>query len=299
MSGAAPGAPGQQPATYRLPPIPSRHREASRQMILRVAEGVSPARAIVLGAGPCDEIPVVELATRFSELVLNDIDPRTVATALDTLEIDQIARAKIRCDAADLTGATEPALARVDAALSTAGDVHQALDGMAAALAGQPAVGLTLAGPWATGSCDLVVASCLLSQLHFHLAHGAAARFEACYPGQGELLRKSEAWTRSLDELARRIEGRFVEDLAQLVAPGGRVYLSESVQMCYVTRVADGGWTSPGTYRMLQTKDLADYVRGKFTVVERDRWEWVVNAPAKTGDVGRLFDVQALVLARQ
>ena len=124
-------------------------------------------------------------------------------------------------------------------------------------------------------------ASCTITWLH-----GAAARFEARYPGQGELLRTSDAWTRSLHDLARRIEERFVDDLAQLVAPGGRVYLSESVQMCYVTLAADGGWTSPGTYRMLRTKDLADYVRGKFTVVERDRWEWVVNAPAKTGDVG-------------
>ena len=91
----------------------------------------------MLGAGPCDEIPVVELASRFTELVLNDIDPRTVRTALDTLEIDQTARGEDplrrlgpdRRDRADL--------ARVDAALSTAGDAHQALDAMAAALAGQ------------------------------------------------------------------------------------------------------------------------------------------------------------------
>ena len=268
-------------------------------MILRAAESVPAGRAIVLGAGPCDEIPVVALATRFKELVLNDIDARTVSSALDTLEIDSKVRGKIHLDASDLSGVTGPTLAQVDGALSTASDPQQAAGAMAAALTGQPAVGLTLSGPFAAGAYDLVVASCLLSQLYFHLMHGAAARFEARYPGQQELLRTSQAWTNALDHLARRMEDRFVDDLAQLVSTGGRVYLSESVQMCYVTRAADGNWTTPGTYRMLRTKDLADYIGDKLAVVERDRWEWVVNAPTKTGDVGRLFDVQALVLTRQ
>jgi hypothetical protein len=50
---------------------------------------------------------------------------------------------------------------------------------------------------------------------------------------------------------------------------------------------------------MLRTKELADYVRERFEIVGRNRWEWVVNAPQTTGDTGRLFDVQALVLKRK
>ena len=146
------------------------------------------------------------------------------------------------------------------------------------------------------GQFELVVASCLLSQLHFQLTHAAAARFAARFPGQADALGGSDTWKKSLYAAARRMEDRFIADLAALVVPRGAIYLSESAQMCYVRLAADGGWQTDGTYRMLRTTDLADYIRGRFAIVERGRWEWVVSPPQAPGDTGRLYDVQALVL---
>ena len=50
------------------------------------------------------------------------------------------------------------------------------------------------------------------------------------------------------------MEARFIDDLVALVAPSGLVYLSESVQMCYVELTADGRWQTEGTYRMLRDR---------------------------------------------
>jgi hypothetical protein len=274
-----------------LDPIECRHRERSRRMILRAAEGVAPGRAIVLGAGACEEIPLAELAARFAEVALNDVDQQSLARALDALELNAVDRQKIKIRFADLTGMIQPALGAIQRALATVGDAPRAIDAMSGALDN------VVAGEFPiTGRYDLVIASCVLSQLHFALVHEAARQFEARFGGQAEALRESDRWKAVVWKIARRMEDKLVVDLTTIVGPGGLVYLAESAQMCYI-RLADGGrWQSEGTYRMLRTTDLADYLQGRFTIVERGRWEWVVWPPRKAGDVGRLYDVQALVL---
>ncbi len=63
------------------------------------------------------------------------------------------------------------------------------------------------------------------------------------------------------------------------MAPGGRIFLSETVQTCLTELAADGAWTSAGTYRMTATLDLADYLDGRLAIVERSRWTWVSAVP--------------------
>ena len=35
----------------------------------------------------------------------------------------------------------------------------------------------------------------------------------------------------------------------------------------------------------------------RFVVEQQGRWNWVVNPPERTGERGKLFDVQALILS--
>lgn len=293
MSDAAqPQPPGASPPkAYLLAPIACRHRQCSRDMILRAAHAATPGRVAVLGAGACEEIPLEKLAERFAEVVLNDVEPQPLQQAVDALDLAVEDRRKLRIEVADLSGVTQPALERIKQALADAGDAAGAMDAMAAALETVEPTAFPIAGPF-----DLVVASCLLSQLHFGLTHQAAAKFESRFPGTAEQVRQSAAWTSALYEAARHMEERFMAELARLTSGGGVVYLSESVQMCYVQLTPGGQWQTEGTYRMLRTKDLADYVRQRFTILERQRWEWIVAPPTSAGEVGRMYDVQALVL---
>jgi hypothetical protein len=48
---------------------------------------------------------------------------------------------------------------------------------------------------------------------------------------------------------------------------------------------------------MLKGHDLRDYLDERFVVEQEDWWMWIPDAPRKSGEVGRLFDVQALVLS--
>jgi hypothetical protein len=279
------------PGVYRLAPVPSEHVDQSRRLILAAAEAVEPRRAIVLGAGNCAEIPLAELAARFDEIVINDVDEKLLDEGLAAAHLDDAAAKKIRCHVADLTGATEPLLEKIAAAIADAAAPDAAIEAISKLVDDEAVPGARL-----SGTHELVVASCVLSQLHFALLHRAGDLFERRFAGELERLRASVRWTKALYDVARRMEHRFIDDLAGLVAPGGLVYLSESAQMCYIKLASDGMWETAGTYRMLHSQDIADYLDGRFTIAVRARWHWIVSPPTQPGDVGRLFDVQAVVL---
>lgn len=262
-------------------------------MILRAAGMVDPGRAVVLGGGACEEIPLAALLERFESVTLNDFEEPQVRQAVEAVPHGSAGRAKLEVRIADLTGITEAALAEMAGQLALVADPQAAIRAMADVLDHVQPGPMPIAGRF-----DLVVCSCVLSQLHVALSHQAAQLFAAKYPAGRDLLAQSDISKMSLESVARRMEDRFIANLATLVTDTGLVYLSESAQVCFLQLAADGQWQTPGTYRMLRTKDLADYVRGQFDVVGRARWEWVVDAPQSASDVGRLFDVQSLVLRR-
>jgi hypothetical protein len=276
---------------YRLTPVPSRHVEESRRLIQSAGETVEPRRAVVLGAGNCAEIPLAELAARFDEVVVNDVDQKLLEQGLAAAHLDESSRAKIRVHVADLTGATEPLLTKIEAALKQEAGADAAIELMARLVDDEPVPGAKIEGKY-----ELVVASCILSQLHFALLHRAGDLFEQRFAGQLETLRASVRWTKALYDMARRMETRLIDDLAELLAEGGLIYLSESAQMCYIKLAADGQWETEGTHRMLRTQDITDNLDRRFATIANGRWHWVVSPPEKAGEVGRLFDVQAVVL---
>ena len=152
-------------------------------MILRAAAAVTPGRAMVLGAGACEELPLVELGERFAEVTLNDIDENPLVRALNAPELSPLG-GKLTIEIADLTGVTNSAIQEVERVLATSADVPSGIAAMADALDHlQP-------GPFPiTRQFDLVVASCVLSQLHFALTHESERRFTARFHGQAEALR--------------------------------------------------------------------------------------------------------------
>jgi hypothetical protein len=286
--------PPQSPAgPYRLAPSPSQHVDESRRLIGAAAEDAHPGRAVVLGAGNCAEIPLAQLAGRFEHLTINDVDGELLARGIQSSGLDAAAQERLDVRVADLTGVTEPILEKIDAMLLKTSEVDTAIEQMAAIVERQPLGEMPIEGRY-----DLVVASCVLSQLHFGLLHASAERFEARFPGQVERLRQSPRWTAAMYKTARLLEALFIDGLAALLADRGLIYLSESTQMCHIKLTADGQWETEGTYRMLRTQDIGDYIDRRFAIVARGRWHWIVSPPQEVGEVGRLFDVQALVLRK-
>ncbi len=282
---------GTPPGPYLHQPVEDQQVAESRRLILAAAESAEPGRAAVLGAGNCAEIPLAELIARFEQVTINDVEPGELNKGIVAAHLDDAARAKLDVQIADLTGATETLLKKTAEALDAAADPDAAIEKISQLVVHQPLEGMPLDGKF-----DLIVASCVLSQLHFGLLHRTADLFENKYPGKVDCLRQSVRWSSALYEMARRMEKQFIDDLAARVAPGGLIYLSDSTQMCYVKRTPEGKWETEGTYRLLRSQYITDYFDRRFVVVANGRWHWVVSPPQKPGDVGRLFDVQAVVL---
>ena len=275
---------------YLLEPRPCRHQADSARVILRAAEMVPPGRAIVLGAGLCQEIPLDELAARFSQLVINDILPEPVERGILAAGLGKEQRDKLEIRMADLTGITGMLVTGIGQVLSESPSSDEAIDRMSAILDTAPAGTFPIADQF-----ELVIASCVLSQLHYALVHESNSAFAQRFPGLGSRLTQSARWQSSVYAIARKMEDQFIDNLAQLVAHDGLIYLSESVQMCFVATTAAGKWQTEGTWRMLRTTRLADYLDSRFTVVGFGRWDWVVSPPGSGDQRSRWYDVQAIV----
>lgn len=276
--------------TVYIDPVADEHLEKSRGLILHACEAVAQGSVLILGVGRAEEIPLAELARRFGRIVLNDIDAALVGQAVARAGLSPEATQKIETNVADLTGATEALAQQAEQAIAAAGDAMSAITALVAVLDGTSPLAMTT-----TEKFDFVVASCLLSQLHVPASERLLELFDRCFTHDGKLLRESQPWKEALYRFARKTEAALVNDLARLVAPGGRIYLSETVQACFVEAAANGKWATEGTYRMTLSLNLTDYLDSRFRVYTRARWNWVV-APPSPGERGRLFDVQALVL---
>jgi len=283
------------PATnaYRITPVADQHVAESARMILAAAAHAGRRRAIVLGAGKCQEIPLAELTAQFKHVLLVDLDRAALDEGLASAALAHESRRKIDVVIADLTGLTDALTRRWREAIAGSPDPHDAIERFSAvADKAQPAMlGTNEYEPF-----DLLIASCLLSQLHAPAAGRAEQIFVQRFPADIADLRSAPRWVTSLEALARRIETGFMAWLPTLVAPGGRIYVSETVQVCLTELAPDGAWQTAGSYRMTKSLDLADYVDARYKIEERGRWSWVQAVP-QPGQSGKLFEVQALTLS--
>lgn len=281
----------------RLRPVADAHEAQSRRLILEVAGQVNPGGALVLGAGSCEEVPLAELADRFEQVTLNDQDRGLLEQALSRHGLESH-EPPLVLDVADLTGITARLLAEVDRELAAATDLNQAIARLT------EAVGRVRPVPYAPRETfDLVVASCVLSQLHVRAVEQTLAKLAARFPAddQGQAavtaLRGSKGFVQGMLALASKMEDEFVTSIYHLLAPGGIAYLSDTVQFCFVHGQPDGGWASDGTYRMTRTTQLTDYLDDRFRVGRLGQWAWVYQPPQAAGQVGRMYNVQALAVS--
>jgi len=93
------------------------------------------------------------------------------------------------------------------------------------------------------------------------------------------------------------MEDAFIDALPGLVTPGGRIYLSDTVQAAFLHPTPEGDWLTEGVYRMTRTAELGDYLDDRFQVEQQGRWLWVIDPSTEAGRVGRISHVQGFVLS--
>ncbi len=281
----------------KLRPVPDSHRQESQRLILEVAGQVNPGAAIVLGAGRCDEVPLVALADRFEQVTLNDQDRSLLDEAVAAHHLANH-DPPLAFEAADLTGVTQRLLDQAGRRVATVDSPETAIEQLTELVSEVKPV------PYSPRETfDLVVASCVLSQLHVRAVEQLVGLMAERWPGsdQGtssiQALRSSKGFTSAMLGLAHKMEEEFVTSIYHLLAPGGIAYVSDTVQFCFIHGQADGSWASDGSYRMTRTVQLSDYFDDRFRLARLGQWPWVYQPPQGAGQVGRLYNVQALAVS--
>jgi hypothetical protein len=200
------------------------HLRASREAILAAAERCARReRALVIGAGDCLDVPVVELAERFAQVTLADVVVSAAAK-----DFAKRFPGRVRCEQWDATGA----LAR----LAEVRDVVSAHDAPKLFAEADP-------GPPPGGEPDFVVSANCLSQLGLVPAHSLpVAERDKALPDRCAKV----AARRHLDWLAERRGAVRVllVDAARLdLAPDGVTVLkTETLYTRFGLRPPDRTW---------------------------------------------------------
>lgn len=273
-----------------LEPIPCQHVRMSRELIERVMREVHPGRALVLGAGACREIPLEALAQRFEMVVLVDQDGDALAAACARLD-DAPVEAVVMTEVRDLTGITEALIAGAEQRLAGARAPEHAIE-----LLIELAEGARLLPEPPRPEWDLVIASCVGTQLHLRAFDGITRRYAERFAGAA--LAGSAAWVEAMVRMSWRLQDAFFEHLLGLVAPGGQIYVADTVQVGQVYARADGGWRTPGWYRMTRERFLAAMLPPSARPLHGGQWPYVVAEPSPEA-AGLVYNVHAVVMTRR
>jgi len=267
------------------------HCERNRAFV-REAARLCPRRdtAVLLGAGQTFDLPLRELVETFTRVRLVDIDGAAVEATLRALSLPPALRARVELEAADLTGINRRLLAGVDGILASAADAREASARLAAlcraySLAGGPVFFSESERP------DLVVSSCVLSQIAWSQARYARNAYERRF---GRLAPADAAvWLLPWHEL----EARLQQDHINALPASGEVAVLTS-DVAFHSTVADpAGRERPVGTRtlLLSAATLRDRVPCFVDVTHAASWQWDLLRP--TGrQAGRRYDVEALVL---
>jgi hypothetical protein len=97
--------------------------------------------------------------------------------------------------------------------------------------------------------------------------------------------------------LSWRLQAAFLEHLLGLVAPGGQIYVADTVQVGQVYARPAGGWRTPGWYRMTRERFLAAMLPPSARPLHGGQWPYVVAEPSPE-DAGLVYNVHAVVMTR-
>ena len=273
------------------------HLRASVCMIKEAATLANPGSVAVLGCGRCAEIPIRLLNEKFDRVDLIDIDEAALDFVRAKCREWNDDKNAYRFHCADLTGMMATVTQRAFELVQNAVDPIECLEQLGELLES------TAPEFWEhpqNERYDFLVCSGILTQLQALVRESVEkiylARFPQCAPALSEL----KSWTESLWNFARNIEDGFIKHLGKLTKRHGIVYLSDTVQVSWLTQLDQQSVSTEGSWIATRTSRLADYLSPSDTILNEQHWKWLREG--REGNFwGRLYGVQSLIyrVARQ
>lgn len=284
-----------RPPAYklRLDPVTLavNHVATSKQMISKAYELADRGGVLVLGCGSCKEIPIETLVAA-SQLHLVDINEDALRGVRGDLTAKGMDLDGVTFTNEDIMGLIARLSSEVEAALPTTSDAHDACELLVHLI---DHAEMAFWSPENRTRYSLIVCSLVLTQLQAVALARLEDVFLTHYPAGRVALATHKGWSRARFAFARRLEEAFVAHLRLIAAPNAILYLSSTIRVCFVKRIAAGLFSTEGSWVAAKTGRLADYFTSGDEIVQEASWPWFLSK-RENGSDGRLYDVQALAL---
>ncbi|GAC1349498.1 MAG: hypothetical protein NVSMB27_23200 [Ktedonobacteraceae bacterium] len=277
------------------------HLEQCATLILHTLESrqysTSPA-VLVLGAGACTEVPLVELARASDDVVLADLDLPSMQQARGEL-ISAALRKHVHLVESDITGGVSHRLNSMLEKQPWSTLVPQGaqavFDAAATCLEQCPVPDPPELDSIGTGAYGLVISALVLSQLFSYPLLDILDHIQRLAPQLLSEQERHHRYQEAAQAFRKRVISAHLHLLRKAVDVGGFVVLLSDIRG-FVFNVY--GTASDAAHRRtlpLVPRTLPDIIGNNFTIQEEAHWEWLTDLPTKDKP-GRGYEVVGYVL---
>jgi hypothetical protein len=267
------------------------HTERCRSFIDAAADSSQAKHlAVVLGIGHGFDVPLATLAECFDRLILIDVDPAALSVTLDALHRTS-PRARIETRVMDLTGINRTMVATLDRLVDPSRDrstVQNQIEDYVRSYRIGPGP-LLQPGEHA----DLLVSSCVASQLAWPQRAYALMRLEKLGPVVGEAERR---WSRAWFEFELRVQ----QDHIRACADTGEVTVLISDVANRLTALDNSGIEHATGQKVftLGVDSLLERVPQSLRIMRHGSWLWTRHRPGPSGEPGSWMEVEGVIVSR-
>jgi hypothetical protein len=266
------------------------HVRQSTAMILDAASKLTGGRAVILGCGRCGEIPIGDLLLLFNSVDFVDQDADALCSIESKIFSNEGPATRCSFEQADLTGLIARLAEDSRAIVEASTDPLKCLEHLAELISDVQPV---FWKPRQNTEYQLVVCSSVLTQLQALARKGIEESFLGKFPEHISDLSTNANWRNSIWNFARRIEDAFIRHLDSLCSADGVIYLSDTVQVCFLLHSSPNELTTRGAWLATRSDRLRDYLHPLNDVIAERKWEWIRRG-AEGPYWGRLYGIQAI-----
>lgn len=277
------------------------HLEHCYDLVMRGWQQRAPGTSLstlVLGAGACTEVPLVDLARISDEVVLADLDNaamRRAGSEITTVDL----RKRIQLLPCDISGDVSTKLQRLLDRQDWSSLVRQGAETVFT-VAAQCLDDCTVPDPPEIGSLipgefGLVLSSLVVSQLFSYPLLDVLDVIQKQAPDMLVEQERHRRYQDAAQAFRTRIIKAHLHLLREMLDRGGVAVLLSDIRG-FVFNVY--GTDHDATHRRaipLVPRIFPELVRSEFTVVEEAQWEWLTDLPAQ-GRPGRGYEVSGYIL---
>ncbi|MBU4342403.1 MAG: hypothetical protein KKG21_00160 [Candidatus Omnitrophica bacterium] len=279
--------------------------ERSHKGILAAAERAeNKGVAVVLGAGPCMDIPLSELVQTFEKVVLLDLDEESMEAAKEGLRLGLTRRdlapeeiesllSRIEIRKLDISLIVARLLDEVDKIIASSKGLDEARERLMGLFEEVKPEGQL---PFMDEEVDLIVSSMFISQMFYYFNESMEIKLRDKFGAAGLSGGEDIQWlvSSSLFNLDK-ILFPHMRELERMLSPGGAIYLSSDVAVisCYDT--PEGETVIKGSSNTLPLFHLSELVDDNLIIEDTSTWRWNCKPHS---ELGKMFDVEALILTR-